>query len=357
MPSSISSSNDITRVIPKHHWGSLLKISVIIALILTLSWEVFWRSKGYAPSIDDNKDLWAQTRSKISESKTVLIGSSRMLFDFNLEEYKSSFGDLPLQLATVGTNPSFYLHDIANNTNFSGTLIVGIVPMLWYVPEGMPVDLPTKNLKYFSQWSYAQKLGHLLDIPLQKSLAFLNGEDLPLKKLMEHKIPNRPMAQIPPRIPPFFMTIDLNRQGKMSRRMETDEDFQNLVKNIWTPLFTPPPPPPIFTKEQFMKMFQEHMARVRKEVSASVKKLKDRGAKVVFVRFPSSGKVRELENQFGPRVAFYEPLIKEASPDLAIHFEDYSELQGFHLPEWSHLGAKDAHEFTKRLIKIIKEKI
>jgi len=36
-----------------------------------------------------------------------------------------------------------------------------------------------------------------------------------------------------------------------------------------------------------------------------------------------------------------------------IHFEDYPELQGFDLPEWSHLAYADAKRFTSALHAII----
>ena len=356
MPSSISNSNDITRVVPNHHWFPIALMVLITTTMLTLGWELYWRNQGYEPGLDDNKDLWAQTREKVSKKGTVIIGASRILFGFDLSEYEKRFGKKPLQLATVGTNPTFYLHDIANHTEFAGTLIVGVTPMLWYVPEGMPVETPTKNIEYFNRWSLAQKINHSLDQPLQKIFAFLNSEDLPLKKLMDHKIPNRVGAAIPPRIPPYFMKIDKNRQGQMIEKMETNIEFQNFVRNIWIPLFTPPPPPPQFTPEQFMEMFKGLMAKVRGEVAASVAKIQKRGGKVIFIRYPSSGKVRELENKFGPRPGFYGPLVAEAQPDLSIHFEDYPELSDYELPEWSHLTKKDATEFTQKILAMMKDK-
>ena len=68
-----------------------LKLTFIYAIVLgiiSLSvWELYWRSQGKIPDIDDNKDLWAVQRSKVNQATAndvVLMGSSRTLFDFQL---------------------------------------------------------------------------------------------------------------------------------------------------------------------------------------------------------------------------------------------------------------------------------
>ncbi len=36
-----------------------------------------------------------------------------------------------------------------------------------------------------------------------------------------------------------------------------------------------------------------------------------------------------------------------------IHFDDYPQLQGYYLPEWSHIAASDAVRFTAALVPIV----
>jgi len=38
-----------------------------------------------------------------------------------------------------------------------------------------------------------------------------------------------------------------------------------------------------------------------------------------------------------------------------IHFEDHPELQGYELPEWSHLSASEANRFTAALMPIVQQ--
>jgi len=84
------------------------------------------------------------------------------------------------------------------------------------------------------------------------------------------------------------------------------------------------------------------------DTKALVDKLRARGGKIVFVRLPVSGGLKQLEDQTTPRAKIWEPLLQRTTAP-GIHFEDYPELAGFNCPEWSHLSAGDSVEFTKRL--------
>jgi len=89
VPSSTSSfkTYKLEHIIPKHHWAVLAVLTLIFTTILTLGWEAYVRSMGYAPTLNDSEDLWASRRAIVDEEpgRTVLIGSSRMLFDFDMD--------------------------------------------------------------------------------------------------------------------------------------------------------------------------------------------------------------------------------------------------------------------------------
>ena len=92
-------------------------------------------------------------------------------------------------------------------------------------------------------------------------------------------------------------------------------------------------------------MIQEILETTR----ANVEKIRAKGGKVIFVRLPSSGGLRELEKKTTPREIYWDQLI-ESTQSPGIHFEDYPELRNFDCPEWSHLRKDDAIRFTKELM-------
>jgi len=77
-----------------------------------------------------------------------------------------------------------------------------------------------------------------------------------------------------------------------------------------------------------------------------------RGVKVLFVRMPSAGEYLAYENRQFPRAQTWNVLLA-ATGAPGIHFEDYRELQGYYLPEWSHMTRAEAERFTAALYRII----
>jgi hypothetical protein len=72
----------------------------------------------------------------------------------------------------------------------------------------------------------------------------------------------------------------------------------------------------------------------------------------VFLRAPSDGEFLQAENMGFPRETTWNVLLERTGVP-GIHFEDYPELQGLNLPEWSHLSGTDAEVFTERLGAIL----
>ena len=93
---------------------------------------------------------------------------------------------------------------------------------------------------------------------------------------------------------------------------------------------------------------REQIARAAKIVAT----LRERHIPVLFVRPPSGGPFLEYEDKAFPRAESWDALLA-ATGAPGIHFQDYPELQGGELPEWSHLTQGDAEKFTAALYGII----
>ena len=332
-----------------------LKQSFILAIILGLlsvtAWEVYWRSKGYYPTLNDEKALWAITRSKVEEATKediIILGSSRAYFDFQVDEWESITGKKPIQLASTGSSPLPTFHDIVNNSNFTGTVLVGVTPGLFFsttFPGAFPWNRPQSKVDYYENRTYAQRLNYQLSIPLQNHLVFMSGDeeewadDIDLKSLLRSiKIGNRTGEPVQP---PFyyFGDVNLDRNMRMTAKTAIDTAFANSIKKVWA-FFGKGAPPP--DKESTMKFFLEDL-----------EKYKEKGGRVVLVRCPSSGGLRMGENMGLPRKDFWDELVLQAKVK-AYHFEDYESLKHLICPESSHLSGEDADYFTRELLKIMK---
>ena len=326
-----------------------LIVGAVCSLIVLTGWEFYCRSQNYIPGLEDDKALWAIQRAKLesaTESDVVLIGSSRVLFDIQLDQWEEETGTRPIQLASAGATPLPAFHDIVNNTDFTGTVLVGVTSGLFFsttFPGAPPWSRIQSRVDYYFDQTYAQKLNHKLSVPLENNLVFLTNDeegwsdDLNLKSLMKRiKIGNRNNDAMPPFY--RFQDIDKDRNVMMKERMIQDTTFANSVIDVWKFLFSALPPP---DKKSTMEFFMKDL-----------EKFKARGGKVILLRCPSSGGVRMGESKGIPRKEFWDDLVQKTG-EPAYHFEDYEQLNQFFCPEWSHLSGPDAKVFTTELVKIL----
>jgi hypothetical protein len=342
---------DYERPIPPIPWRGITVIVVLVVTAAACAWEFYVRSIGYAPTLNDTDDLWAQRRRAVQPESLVIVGDSRPLFDLDLDELQKGFGKRPVQLAIAGSSAFPVLENLANDASFHGTIICSIVPGLYFAPGGPLLETSEKAVKRYATQTLAQRASHYLGMWLEENVAFLKQEDLTLEQLLLRlPIPNRPGALVPPRFPPYFQTVDRERRTRMIERCADPEGpLARKIQQIWLPLFTPPPPPTYVPVEAFVeKMGQAIETRFRNTAKAA-EKIRGRGGKIVFVRFPNSGELKALEDRLNPRARDWERLIKETKVP-GIYYEDFPELAGFTCPEWSHLSAGDSVEFTKRLV-------
>jgi len=350
MPSS-TSNFDFQRVIPEQPWRGITVMLVVVVLIAVAAWEVYVRSLGYEPTLNDTSDLWAEARRHVEPESVVIVGDSRAWFDSDLDELERGLTKRPVQLALAGSSAFPVLNDLVTDEHFHGTIICSIVPLLYFAPPGSPpVERSQKAVQRYHGQTWAQRVSHQISVPLEKSFAFLKQDDLTLEALLkELPIPNRASAQVPPRLPPYFCSIDRERRARMVEQCARPGRLQERVKNGWVALFTPPPPPSYVPPEAFGAKIEAAIKQRFGDTVGAVKKFQARGGKVVFVRFPVSDRLKQLEDEKTPRAKTFDPLV-QATGAPGIYFEDFPELAGFYCPEWSHLSAGDSVEFTKRLV-------
>ena len=343
---------EFERPIPPAPWRGITVVVAIVVLAATVAWELASRALGYAPTINDNDDLWALRRRAVEPESVVIVGDSRGWFDVDLDEFEKGLGKRPIQLASPGSTALPVLEDLAKDEDFHGTIVCSFVPMIFFAPPGSPpFERIAKRVKRFYDQTPAQCASQYLGMWLEERVAYLKPDDLSLEGLLNQlAIPNRPGAVVPPRLPPYFQSEDRERRARMWEKCaEPGSELAKRIQQIWIPLFTPPPPPRYVPKDIFMAKMKEAMAKRFADVAAAVEKIRARGGKVVFVRFPHTGALKELEDKFTPRARTWEPLLQMTRAP-GIYYSDFPELSGFNCPEWSHLTAGDSVEFSKRLV-------
>lgn len=325
-------------------------LAVILTAAFIVSWETFWRSKGFVPTFNDDKNLWALTRAKAyapADRATVFIGSSRIKFDLDIPTWKATTGEDAVQLSLVGTSPLLLLEDLASDEEFKGKLIVDVTEPLFFSQNPMFHKSAKESLAFYKKQTPSEKASSKVNLFLESRLTFLEEKRFSLSTLLNDvQLPNRPGVFQFPAFPKTFEWNTLDRQTYMSDMFLADTNAINRQTNIWKMLILGDKTPPI-TDQALTGVFQK--------VKTDVDKIRSRGGKVLFTRTPSSGMMGEGEKRFFAKERFWQPLLTYTKTD-GIHFLDYPETKDLICPEWSHLSRDQAKYYTHHLVRVLEDK-
>ena len=352
MHSSTSSSeapadtSKYDRPLPGNSLGVAAMIAVIVAVILMSGWEMYWRANDAVPSYRNSEGLWAIQRRRIDRGegdKTVIVGSSRIFFNTQLDVWESEAGERPIQLGLEGTTPVPLMEALADDLDFTGRLLVGVAPGLFF----SDFRYRAEALQRYEEESPAQWMGQRISMIVEPYLAFYHSDYSLFTVTKRQDLLKRDTVFIPSDVR-RLATYSKDRSARLFSKVETNEAYANRAKEIWAEEFTQAPPP---TAEMIQEMMVSRDVEMAKAVAAT-NKLQERGVEVIFVRMPSEGIYAEVEPMGYPRAENWDVLI-ERTGALGLHWEDHAEMQGYWLPEWSHMAGSEADRFTKAFYQLI----
>jgi hypothetical protein len=337
------------RPLPELPWGRILIGVVLLIVPLLAGWEAYWRAWGARPSIANTLGLWAIQRRRLDNGEgdaTVLLGASRLYFDIQLPVWERLAGRRPIQLSFEGTSPLAALEDLAADPHFTGRVLVGVAPDVFFSGFEYRADAS----RYARKQSPSQRVGQWLSMHLIEPYFAFDDPDFALQTVLARQPwPQRPGKQ-------WFIDVrklaesEPDRNTHLWNKVADDFAYRDLARRIWTQDFTPHEDDP--SPEEALTTEKEQIERAAKVVA----RLRARGVKVLFVRMPSAGQYLAYENRNFPRARTWDALLA-ATGAPGIHFEDYPQLrpdvQGYYLPEWSHMTRADGERFTAALYGVI----
>ena len=352
MPSSTSSSERLTaadrpgiaqpvpeRPLPPKSWLQILLGAMLLTLMLLALWEWQMREQQLvAGDLSDSPSAWAEHRRRVDAGagQIVVVGDSRILFDTDLDQFQALTGVRPIQLALTGSNGLALLEDLAADPDFRGLAIVGISELLYFRTHIGPAQAALARYHFESP---SQRSGYLIHRLLERQLAFLD-DSYRLSRLLRRIDQGwRTGARSPyDEVWKISSSAD-DRQTWLWPRLENDRALRRQVIGAWIhdPVQAPAP------------------ALIEATLSASkiaVAQIRARGGEVLFLRPPSAFQFRMGEERYLPRTSGWDALLKTAQVAGA-HFEDYPNMQGLKLPEYSHLSRACARVYTDAYVRAL----
>ncbi|MEQ8475740.1 MAG: hypothetical protein RIB54_05835 [Fulvivirga sp.] len=325
-----------------------LLIGIILSIVFLSGWEWYCREQGFVATMEDTKELWAETRANLEDNnpnQLVSVSASRGHFDIQLNEWEALTGIRPLMLSADGRGPGAVLEDIVITTEFNGTILLNVTPDMFFVPKADSLFAWWRGkewVDYYNKRTYAQLFNHQVSYSLQPFFAFLTtGEegDPDLKSMVREWSNTNDRTKSGPPFPRFSY-CDFERNTTMLDKVVTDTAFAAIIQRAW-----------MFDTDS-VNRFVDHKQSIFNFYLKLIETFKARGGKVIITRNPSHGGVRSYEKDVYPRSEWWDEFIEQANCP-AYHFEDYPQLDQFYTPEWSHLSTPDARIYTTELVKIL----
>jgi hypothetical protein len=327
---------------PQKHWGSIWIGGAILFLLVAGLLESQYRKLGHQPEISDTKKRWSYVRSQVASSQNdvkkpvVLLGDSQMQLGFDLETFKTKFPERSVyQLAVAGGKsgvPS--LAHFASDQSFNGTILCSMTSKLI---DPATHDIQHQYVQYYEKaFSKSQHVDIVLLTPLQTRLAILNP------RLSSESVAASVASSGWPKPSYYFTKPDRTRVADFGKYAQLEKRNQKRVSELdrWI-------------EDRAAANFSSWELEAIK-LRPMVEAIQARGGQVVFVRYPSIGRLLDYEMHMYPKKKFWDNLNRLTNAKT-VHFQDIPSLSGFNCPDMAHLDGTDVPQFTSAMLDHISE--
>jgi hypothetical protein len=300
-------------------------------------WELFVRVRGLSDTaVSDTAELWVRQRERASalgDDAIILVGASRMQMGIDLLVMQQFTAGTPVQLAMSASPFLPVLEHLANDDSITGTVIVSFTArdVSRYTQE-------TRSVRWLVAYDdYQAGRMNVFYQPLEDRLRnFVNSI------LVSFENNARPQQLIFGNTTRNYVRTlpDRSHQADYSK-VDREAAYERRVELVRGSV------------EVALQEIPNLDIRIR-ELESLVKRIAERGGRVIFVRLPSSGRIREIEDARYPRTIYWDSIAAQTSV-RTIHYADYPQLSKFDFPDGVHIDVRDQAAYTAELSKLLFE--
>lgn len=317
-------------------WRTILVALALVVLVLG-SWELFWRSRGWTPTVEASQEGWILARGRIQPTSTVITGTSRIQGALDPDAWQAATGEkAPIQLALAGASPLPVLEDLAADSSFHGLVLAELLPFYTFDAR-LGAEEDTRNFLAAyreAQSSPAERWEAWFRTHVPNHFVFRRTKLLPHRFRRAYK--GNDLA--PPqsyersdRYHPIFFSEQFRRTvapGNLDSMR-----FQNLKKT---------------TRPATGAELERLHGRIRESATQIVA----RGGRVVLIHLDACGGRKIAESRLYPEAVYWAPLRKIPGITL-IDSDDHPEIANLPCLDGSHIDATDAPAVTRFLARLI----
>jgi hypothetical protein len=316
----VHSSTSSFRTLP-HGWFALCA-GALLAGVLLVGWELFWRSRGYVATLTDSEALWCRERNAVSTGSVVIVGSSRLQAGLDPRVFARALGGKHVvQLAINGANPGPTLSELAADESFAGVVMLEYMPLRLFTADASSVARAESFVLACKHITLVAQVDAAMSRVVQKRLALMSPELHPIAVLSyakRHKaLPANTYAHLRD---DRFLSLSFTHAVK-------DDGDQQALR------WGPPDPEPVL---------MQRLVSMRD----AVQRIQARGGRVVLYRPPVTKGVLADEQAHYPAEVWL-PRAAAALGVSAIDFAALSDIKDITSPDGGHLAGTDVPRVTE----------
>ena len=325
---------DSTTRVPGRGWGLAWVLALTLTVVGLACIELSYRHGGITGSVVDDRDLWSYQRSRVygpPGQVVALLGSSQMQLGFSTERLRRDEPERRVvQLAVDGTHPYATLRDLAHDRDFRGIVIIDV--SVWGLSAGARESQAAYVRHYHDTSTLDRRLNRAASAWLEQRLAVrAPGVDL-LRVLRTRTLPE-----------PFYVVTRADRSRRADYTLvDLAAHRADRIRRTRDAHAAAPVPP------------ERWLAEAR-AVEPLVELIENRGGRVAFVVFPSSGESRDIFAATYPRDRYWDRFAATTRA-ITLHFLDVSALADLTCPDTIHLDQRDTDRFTGLLMHELRQR-
>lgn len=332
-----------------------------MALAVLAAWigamEIGLAQRGFRAGTLDTEQLWLEKRARadtVGKHGLILVGDSRTQLDLDQDVLRNGTGLEPVQLAIDATNFLPVFRGIAADPHVTGTVLVGFAPAALLDPD----DFEATSGYERDAEAIAGRRGLPDFSSVDRRLADLLHGDL-----RSYADGSKPVSALTLRLlnsgaTPQYITTLPDRSTLADYRLVAMPNFyyRRVFRNLGeSPEAVSGLTPEVIEAKIKAKIaalapldnayFKRHIA----DIAAMAAAIKRRGGRVIFVLYPESGYIREIDDRLYPRARFWD-LFAVGVGAQTLNYIDDPVLDGFVCPDGSHLDFRQRAAFTSALL-------
>ena len=340
MPSSISSSESATfesLAPPRQPWAKILLVMLFLWAAAAAGAELFARSRGFKPTLLDDADLWCHVRSCVrpnDRDQIVLVGASRLQMDVDPRVIgRELHVEPPLQLCVHGSTSIPALEELSNDHGFHGIVLCDVIPAHYFHTSEFDGGQQQVYVEHWKSRPFISSIERELVTQFQSSFV--------LRLLASARSDNGKHWIVARQLPvPDYIRMLADRCIIANFELANKSSVEGIVERG-------------LNRSTASPISETQLKGNLRRIEEFVCRIQARGGRVIFLRLPVSGKMRELEERNFPKDKFWD-VFRQSSSAQFVDFANYPSMRSFHCGDGSHLDGRDREPFSNALAEALR---